>query len=343
MICISSRTPRYLGCGLANKESPNLSGSVFYSLKWTYEKVKGFQHFSQKQKKEEQDLPFELIPPELRLTSDEEFQHDIRLEALAKRFSGSFVFKKEQKRIGMNSAEVDSFWMMDDTKDTEFQSGLDFSMDAMRRNGNRYAAMIRNQLVETFAHDHRLKTFHDMVREVELPSTFSGFGSLFGPVDLSRKLKPMRAPAKRTQTSTNYLKLIIGIQSASNLPERIDKNSIHVLVECQFQNNITHTLTVSGRNANWQQTLIINIPLPSDGPLDLRTITDHLDLNLYDEHVKKLPHDDREPNSIHKQIERRWLGSVGIPFSTIYALGKVDGVVAVKAPIFSSEYRFVIN
>ncbi|KAE9556318.1 hypothetical protein FO519_000501 [Halicephalobus sp. NKZ332] len=338
---VVEKTPRYLGCGLANNESPNLSGIVFYNLKWIYGTVRGFQHLSQRQKKEEEDLPFELIPSELRLTTDEEFQHDIRLDALTKRFSGSVVFKNEQKRIGMNPAEVDSFWIIDDTRDHEFLSGLEFSMDAMRRSGNRYAAMIRNQLVETFAHDHRLKTFHDVVREVELPSTFSGFGSLFGPVDLSRKLKPMRVPAKRTQTSTNYLKLVIGIQSASNLPERMEKSSMHVLVECQFQENKTQTLTVNGRNANWQQTLIINMPLPSDGPLDLRTITDHLNLTLYDQHVRKLPHDDREPNSIHKQIERRWLGSAAIPFSTIYSLGKVDGVIAVKEPLFSSEYRLL--
>lgn len=88
------------------------------------------------------DKPFELIPSEIRLVSDEEFATDVRLEALAKRFKNSHTFRDTQKWIGLTTTEIDSHFALDELKNDDI-SGLDFSMDAMRRAGLRYAAMIR--------------------------------------------------------------------------------------------------------------------------------------------------------------------------------------------------------
>uniref|UniRef100_A0AC34R1M6 CC2D2A N-terminal C2 domain-containing protein n=1 Tax=Panagrolaimus sp. JU765 TaxID=591449 RepID=A0AC34R1M6_9BILA len=213
---VVEKTTKYLGCGMANKESPHLNGKVFYNLKWKEKVGQTNQKVPSRRKKEEDvDLPFQLIPPELRLVSDEEFASDARLDALTKRFA----------------------------------------------------------------------------------------------------------------------------RSTANLPERVDKGLMHVLVEAEFQGNKSQTLTVSGKNANWQQTLTLNIEMSSNGQLDLRTVVDHLELNIYDQQIRKLPHDNREPNTVHEQLEKRWLGTCSIPFSTIYSFGKVNGVVAIKEPLFSNEYK----
>uniref|UniRef100_A0A914YU20 CEP76/DRC7 peptidase-like domain-containing protein n=1 Tax=Panagrolaimus superbus TaxID=310955 RepID=A0A914YU20_9BILA len=64
-----------------------------------------------------------------------------------------------------------------------------------------------------------------------------------------------------------------------------------------------------------------------------------LELNLYDKQINKLPHDSREPNTIHEQFEHRWLGRVVIPFSTILTLTKIDGIITIKEPLFFTGYK----
>ena len=75
--------------------------------------------------------------------SDEEFASDLRLEALTKRHKNSHSFRDTQKWIGLTAAEIDSHWAMDDLSREDEIGSLDFSLDAMRRAGMKYAAMIR--------------------------------------------------------------------------------------------------------------------------------------------------------------------------------------------------------
>ena len=93
--------------------------------------------------------------------------------------------------------------------------------------------------METFSRDRRLKTYEDIVKEDPLPASFGGFGTVFGPVDMSRKLKPMRTQTARSQMLSNKLKLVVNIQSAANLPDRIDKKPMNVLIEATFQVSLT--------------------------------------------------------------------------------------------------------
>lgn len=82
----------------------------------------------------------------VRLVSDEEFSSDIRLEALAKRYrnSNNQTFRDGQKWIGLTSAEIDGHWALEDLREDEIGlDAADFSMDAMRKAGIKYAALIR--------------------------------------------------------------------------------------------------------------------------------------------------------------------------------------------------------
>lgn len=47
--------------------------------------------------------------------------------------------------------------------------------------------------------ENRRPTVEDIVREEQIPSLSIAIGSLFGPADVSRKLKPMRKDPTRTQ------------------------------------------------------------------------------------------------------------------------------------------------
>jgi hypothetical protein len=44
-----------------------------------------------------------------------------------------------------------------------------------------------------------MKNYNDIVNEPNLPTSLFDIGSLFGPPDLSRRLKPMRITAQKPQ------------------------------------------------------------------------------------------------------------------------------------------------
>lgn len=97
---------------------------------------------------------------------------------------------------------------------------------------------------------------------------------------------------------------------------------------------------MQGSQANWQETLTMELAVQGDDhQVELKSILDQFEFNLYDVEVLELEHDDREPNTVHEQYERRWLGSVEVPFSTIYSLGKIDGSLPVSPPYFCTGYK----
>lgn len=132
------------------------------------------------------------------------------------------------------------------------------------------------------------------------------------------------------------------------MPERVAGDPARVFVEVRFQNQCVQTTVVEGRHANWQETLYLNIYQDHDtrgrrGALpsyDFKQIVDFIELSLFDQILTQLDFDDREANTLHQQMERRWLGSVKIPFAAVYALGKIDGLIGIEAPLFHTGYRY---
>ncbi|EPB70266.1 hypothetical protein ANCCEY_10655 [Ancylostoma ceylanicum] len=54
--------------------------------------------------------------------------------------------------------------------------------------------------------------------------------------------------------------------------------------------------------------------------------------------VSSLDKDDRLTNVVHEQLLRRLVGWVEVPFSTVYAKGKVDGWLRIHRPLFFTGY-----
>lgn len=140
------RTPKTLGCGHPDRKSQCLQGKIFCKLRWaqpSFEKVFKKSFLQKSEEDEEKARPFELIPSEVGLVSDEEFAADVRLEALSKRYRNQETFRDTQKLIGLTSAEIDGHWALEDFKDDDIGLTVDFSIDAMRKAGIKYAALIR--------------------------------------------------------------------------------------------------------------------------------------------------------------------------------------------------------
>ena len=60
-------------------------------------------------------------------------------------------------------------------------------------------------------------------------------------------------------------------------------------------------------------------------PSSLQKITDDLYISLFDEVVVDILQDDRQrETNVHHRIEKKWLGSLTIPFSTLHQRERVS-------------------
>ncbi|KAK5986278.1 hypothetical protein GCK32_003158 [Trichostrongylus colubriformis] len=238
------------------------------------------------------DEPFSIIPVGVRLVSDEEFDSNPRWIALEKRSRK----RNATGRIPIDGSDIDVPPVVTGD-DRRHKGSFRTAVDGVRAAGLANAVKLRTKLLDR-DQDAAELSYSEIVREEPLPGLFGAIGSLFGPADLSRKLKPMRRVPVRQQSS----------------------------VRC--------TPAVPGRNPSWQHSL----SLPVNGADDPKSIIDCIRLNVYDQIVNSLDKDDRLVNTVHEQLVRRLIGWVEIPFSTVYSKVKVDGWLRIQRPVFYSGY-----
>ena len=102
------------------------------------------------------------------------------------------------------------------------------------------------------------------------------------------------------------------------------------------------TGTGAGPNPAWNQQLELNFrPQNNDlSPEAMARVQDCLHLHLFDQVCVDLLEDERERSSrVHQRLENKWLGSLAIPFSSLYQNTRIEGTFRLHSPAVLLGYE----
>ncbi|XP_029832757.4 coiled-coil and C2 domain-containing protein 2A [Ixodes scapularis] len=205
---------------------------------------------------------------------------------------------------------------------------------------------MREEVIRKVYESQTHRVLEDIIIEEKVPIIGSlGFG-LFKLVKKHRPLRPSRKERRKVtgqSVAAADAEILVTVLRATNVPVRKDgqltKGVAEDVIECQvrpfvevmFQRKTARTFVAEGPHPTWNQELRLPLTMgDSDGPCSVRDI---IYLNLFDEVVLDLLEDDRERlSTVHQRLERRWLGNLKVPFSTLYLNSKIEGTFRLDTP-----------
>ena len=123
-----------------------------------------------------------------------------------------------------------------------------------------------------------------------------------------------------------------------------EASKLAAFVGIEFQGEEYRTSTRFGANPQWNEP--IDLPFIPNGvegtsytPRNLASIGDPIKISLFDEHVIQNTTERKYRKGVSYRNERKFLGGLSIPFSTVYVNDRIHGSLPLDKPVLTLGYR----